>query len=146
MLAGWSATATWRTAFRGNGVQADGVEAVRQSDALTGAIERGIASFDVTTSLKAWQAGAANRGWLLTWRTSDGWGISSAEAQAAGERPRLVVTWKPASPSASIQRQSGGDAPAGSPAPHLAALAWATLATDAESPAGTTLSRRRPVS
>jgi len=145
MLGNWSASTTWRSAFGGNGVQTNGVEAVRQPDALTGAIERGIASFDVTASLRAWQAGAANRGWLLTSQTSDGWGISSAEAQAAGERPRLVVTWKPASPSASIQRQSGGDAPAGSPSPHLAALVWATLATDAGSPAGTTLSRRRPV-
>jgi len=145
MLANWTPAATWSGSLGGDGVQADGVEAVRQPDARTGTVERGIASFDVTASLKAWQAGAANRGWVLSWQNSDGWATSSADAQAAGERPRLVVTWKSATPPVSIQPVIAVDATSAPQSARVAAVTWATLAADTAAPGGTTSARRRLV-
>ena len=57
----------------------------------------GIASFDVTASLRAWAAGAPNHGWAIRGGSTDAWGFSSSEAIAPGDRPRLVVVWRAAS-------------------------------------------------
>lgn len=145
VLAPWSGAATWSTSFGGNGVQTDGLEAIAACDARTGAVERGIASFDVTASVKAWHAGAANLGWVLDQVSSDGWGMASAQAESVGERPRLVITWKPATvtpvapaPQAVVAPVAPGDARRWSEA-----AAWAALATDAAWSGVASTARRR---
>jgi hypothetical protein len=145
VLAPWNGAATWSKAFGGNGVQADGREAVAVPDARTGAMERGIASFDVTASVRAWRAGAVNRGWVLNHLTSDGWAISSAQAEAVGERPRLVVTWRPA---AVAPVAPTAEAVSATVAPTVArdwnaVAAWAALATDPASSDEPSTARRR---
>ncbi len=54
MLKNWSDTDSWNSL--GNGVQTDGVEAVSSSDALTGDVNTGLLTVDVTNSLQAWLA------------------------------------------------------------------------------------------
>jgi len=145
VLAAWTGASTWSKSFGGNGVQTDGQEAVAAPDARTGSVARGIASFDVTASLKAWQAGAANRGWLLNSVNSDGWGVASAQAEAVGERPRLVVTWKPAPAAPVAPAPVAAIAPVvpADPRAWAAVAAWAALASDTPASGEPATARRR---
>jgi hypothetical protein len=94
------ATPTWASAFGGNGVQPDGIEANLAADRVLGAIAQGIHVFDVTMSVQAWAGGTPNHGWAVVGGTTDAWGFSTAEATALGERlasaraarPELTVT------------------------------------------------------
>ena len=104
------ATPTWASAFGGNGVQPDGIEANLAADRVLGAIAQGIHVFDVTTSVQAWAGGTPNHGWAVVGGTTDAWGFSTAEATALGERPRLAIEWRqPASPLvvAAVDRLDG---------------------------------------
>jgi hypothetical protein len=92
----FAAGATWASALGGNGVQPDGIEAEVVADRVIGSVAEGVCSFDVTASVQAWAGGAANQGWAIRGGSTDAWGIATAEAVAVGERPRLVVTWRPA--------------------------------------------------
>lgn len=47
--------------------------------------------FDVTTSLRAWQAGAPNHGWPILNPGARGWSFRSSEWSTAAERPMLTV-------------------------------------------------------
>lgn len=96
----FSAAATWASAYGGNGVQPDGIEAEVAVDRVVGAVAAGVASFDVTASVRAWAGGAPNHGWAIRGGSTDPWGFSSSEALAAGDRPRLVVVWRP--PAAAV--------------------------------------------
>lgn len=88
MLAAFAGSSTWNSL--GSGVQL-GTEAVSGADAVVGATALGQTSINVTASLQAWAAGAANLGWLINPTSTDGWGFTSAEG--AGFKPRLVVNY-----------------------------------------------------
>jgi hypothetical protein len=95
MVAGWTEQSTWNSLF--DGVQI-GTQAVLQADLVTGAVGKGLGSFDVTASLNAWlsgaatadEANAANQGWVFVATSSDGWDFSSSESSNA---PMLTVTY-----------------------------------------------------
>ena len=92
MLRNWSDTDSWNSL--GNGVQTDGVEAVSSSDALTGDVNTGLLTVDVTSSLQAWLADpGSNYGWVITPTGSNGVDFYSSEGSTA---PRLVVEYSAA--------------------------------------------------
>jgi Calx-beta domain len=117
MLVDWNSASTWSSL--GNGVQADGTEAVAAADLVTGAVVTGDRAYDVTTSLKAWaEAGAtaeamnaANQGWLFKAGGTDGWDYRSSEGSV---KPLLSVTYTlsdtppPPPPPGVTITQSGG--------------------------------------
>ncbi len=87
MLESWTDGATWNSL--GNGVQTDGVEALSSSDVLTGDVNTGLLTLDVTQSLQAWLADpSSNYGWVITPTGSNGVDFYSSEGSNA---PRLVV-------------------------------------------------------
>ena len=107
MLQDWSDTAAWNSL--GDGVQADGVEAVSSADAVTGPIGPGLLSIDVTNSLQAWQADpSSNFGWAILPTDSNGVDFYSSEAATA---PRLVVEFSLPPPDSANNRilGTGGD-------------------------------------
>ena len=113
----WDDSATWNQ-FGGNGIQADGVEALTPPVASTSAVGDGSLTIDVTTSLRQWQADpASNHGWLLQSTGTDGIDFNASEAAPAGARPRLVVTHRDAGDVAAQYRVNQaprlqlGDAP-----------------------------------
>jgi hypothetical protein len=130
----WSSSATWESAFGGDGFQTNGIEAEQIADVDTGAVGFGSNAFDVTKSVRAWAAGEANNGWALLPNSSDAWMFSSADREIIGERPRLVVSWRmpgqTIKPAAAFARrflagptESGQSAPALlSPPPEDAAI------------------------
>jgi hypothetical protein len=117
MLADWTNASTW-SQFGGNGVQADGGEAVASADVVVGSVASGSRGFDVTKSLQAWAAAgttaeahnAANQGWLFKTPSTDGWGFYSSEGST---KPLLSVTYTldgtPPPPAAGVTiTHSGG--------------------------------------
>lgn len=87
----WQASDTWGNAFGTDGIQLDGIEAVAVPDLNTGSVEFGVVRLDVTKSVKSWQAGQANRGWVFTANSTDGWFVATSESEAVADRPRLEV-------------------------------------------------------
>jgi hypothetical protein len=88
MLDTWVDTVTWSSGFAGDGIQADGIEAVEATDAVavggTGSV-----AVDVTASLRAWLADpGSNHGWALLPRGSNGWDFYTSEGTVA---PQLKV-------------------------------------------------------
>ncbi|WP_181423484.1 Ig-like domain-containing protein [Halomonas heilongjiangensis] len=88
MLQSWSDSSTWDSL--GNGIQADGVEAMVQSDLNTGFVAAGTTQLDVTTSLQAWANGQANHGWAFLPLGPDGWSFDSAEGSVP---PKLIIEY-----------------------------------------------------
>jgi len=94
MLASWSGSATW-SSF-GAGVATDGVQAAVESEfQLSPSVANAEAIFDVTESLRLWQADpSGNQGWLLqTTGGASGWGWATSEAAAVDMRPQLSVVY-----------------------------------------------------
>ncbi len=98
MLADWDERATW-DALAG-GVAPDGREAETEPVAAAGgirprAVPRGPLELDVTASLRTWQAGAANLGWLAAPLPGgrDGLDFDSSDAPREAARPTLVVEY-----------------------------------------------------
>ncbi len=89
MLLGWADTDTWNILV--NGVQRDGIESVATADvtSLYNGSVPALHSIDVTSSVAAWSAGAANRGWVLVTpgAGTDSWQFDSAEAATVASRP-----------------------------------------------------------
>jgi hypothetical protein len=118
MLTPWSDTATWNTLV--NGIQTDGVEALATADATVGAgtsaanIGTGALNVDVTASLRAWSAGAANRGWALLPLAggTDGLSFASSEGATLAQRPTLTVTFTPPAAQAAALAIAIAPAPA----------------------------------
>jgi hypothetical protein len=114
MLANWSDTNTWNTLT--NGISPDDTEAAATPDATVGQgtaaanIPTGVLTLDVTASLRAWSAGAINRGWALLPLPggTDGLSFSSSEATTLTQRPKLTVTFVP---PATIQLQAEAPPP-----------------------------------
>ena len=95
MLVPWASGSTWNSLT--GGVARDGLESVAAADATgvyNGAVPAAFA-VDVTASLSAWSAGAANLGWVLAPPAggSDSWQFDSAEGAVTADRPRLVVQY-----------------------------------------------------
>ncbi|WP_237214680.1 phytase [Falsiroseomonas oryziterrae] len=90
MTKSWADTATWSSMT--NGIQPDGIEASSTPDATTGRVGAlGTTTIDVTKSVQAWAAGAANNGWALLPLGNDGWDFLSAQGATA---PRLTITYE----------------------------------------------------
>ncbi len=92
MLVPWSDTATWGGDFGGDGVQADGIDAVAAvEDVVSGAT--GPVEIDVTAAVSAWQAAPAeNFGVVLLPLGNNGWDFATSEA-ATNARPELTVVF-----------------------------------------------------
>ncbi len=89
MIQDWNDTDTWNSLV--NGIQANGTEAASTADAVTGSVDTGLLSIDVTESIKAWQTNpSSNKGWAILPTGSNGVDFDSAEGSAA---PRLVVEY-----------------------------------------------------
>jgi len=90
-LVPWTDAATWADSFGGNGVQADGTEALAASDA-TVAGSTGDVEIDVTAAVLAeLDAGSTSIAWAILPLGGDGWDIVSCEGTAS-RRPRLSIT------------------------------------------------------
>ncbi len=90
MLQNWSEADTWKSL--GRGVQLNDVEATTTPDLVTGQVNTGIQSFDVTKSLQAWQSNPQNNfGWLMTPTGTDGVFFTSSEG---GTAPRLNIEFE----------------------------------------------------
>lgn len=92
MKTAWSESSTWNSV--GGGVSADDVEAVAAAEfnVIPKATSNTVI-FDVTSSLQAWQAGAANNGWVLMPTGPNGWRWYSSDFATTGLRPYLEVTY-----------------------------------------------------
>lgn len=101
MRSAWSDTATWNSLV--DGIQPDGVEAAATPDLTLGApngsanIPAGVFTLDVTASLRAWSAGATNRGWAVLPLPggSNGLTMTSSDGTTLSQRPKLTVTFTP---------------------------------------------------
>ncbi len=130
MLKVWAENASWNSLT--SGIQTDNIEASSTSDISTGAVPIGTRSFDVTSSIAAWSAGAANFGWAIIPLGNDGWAFNSREATASP--PSLAITYTtsggPLPPTASLTATPATIAAGGS-----STLAWSS--TNATSCTGT---------
>ncbi len=54
-----------------------------------------VGTWDVTASLQAWSAGAANNGWAFIGTTDNGWDAYTSEFATVGSRPVLSGTFTP---------------------------------------------------
>ena len=89
MLGTWAASDTWNS--RVNGIQTDGVEALASPDTSSGQTQVGAMSFNVLSSLQAWQANpSSNFGWALIPTGTDGVDFNSSEGTT---KPKLIVTY-----------------------------------------------------
>jgi hypothetical protein len=100
MIQPWAAGQTWNT-FGANGPTPDDAEAWIEVEQVAGAnntnvnVLGGPLALDVTESVRAWQQGASNQGWLLRpfASASNGVVVASSENAAGNLRPRLIVEY-----------------------------------------------------
>ncbi len=100
MLIDWDNAATWSTF--GAGVATDGTEAAVASEfQVMPNVLNANAIFDVTESLRLWQADpTANHGWLLNDSAgTDGWVWNTSDASSLGMRPQLSVVYSVPEPA-----------------------------------------------
>lgn len=92
MLVDWNEASTWNTLGDGVGVLVETAVA----DAQFANIDNpGTLDWDVTASLQAWAAGAADHGWVFDNASGDGWDLFTDLASEA-LRPQLTVDYTPA--------------------------------------------------
>lgn len=103
MLQPWTATDNWNTWV--GGVQADGVEANSTSDVTSFLNSTGTHTINVTASVAAWAAGAANHGWVFRNPGDDSWQFDSSEGATVANRPRLSITYNEGGGGANLIRQ-----------------------------------------
>jgi hypothetical protein len=86
-------SSTWKSL--NNGIQI-GTETVATAVVSTGNLvsTKGTRSFDVTATLRAWQAGDKNHGWAIVNDGADTWTFRSQEWSAPAERPMLTVIYE----------------------------------------------------
>ena len=90
MLQDWSDKDTWGSL--NNGIQTNDIEAASKADVITGNLDKGLLSVDVTDSLKAWQSNPqSNFGWAILPTDSNGVDFNSAEGKTA---PRLQIEFE----------------------------------------------------
>lgn len=95
MLIDWATQTSVTWSSLGAGIQFDGTEAASAADLTASKIALGTGSFDVTSSLQAWSAGAQNYGWAIRTSSTDGWQFSSSEAAV---KPTLTVSYSSTGP------------------------------------------------
>ena len=86
-------TSTWSSLTDGILIGTDTEATADVSTGLTIATE-GTRSFDVTNSLRAWQAGATNNGWAVINGGADSWSFRSQDWTVAAEKPMLTVVYE----------------------------------------------------
>ena len=129
MLKSWGESATWNLLT--NGIQTDGIDARIAADLKTGAVPVGKRSFNLTSSVAAWSAGAPNYGWVIKPLGKNGWAFSSREATSTA-RPSLTISYTPADVVApSVPTNLIGSAPSSS----RVNLSW-TASSDNKAVAG----------
>ena len=130
MLKSWGENASWNSLT--NGIQTDDVEASSTPDFSNSTVPIGARTINVTNSIAAWSAGAANFGWAIIPLGNDGWAFNSREAATAP--PSLSITYTtsggPLPPTASLTATPATVAAGGS-----STLAWSS--TNATSCTGT---------
>lgn len=88
MLQDWSDQATWNS-LGGDGIQADGSEAVTETELVTDDVKLGVLLIDVTSTVRNWQKDpSTNHGWALLPTGPNGVDIDSSEGS---NPPRLIV-------------------------------------------------------
>lgn len=114
MLFDWTSLPTWSWNAFGAGVQFDGTEALSTADLTAGKIALGTREFDVTSSVQAWAAGAANFGWAVRTGSTDSWAFTSSEGAI---RPLLTINYTvdapPPTAGFSVVRTNGAVAEGG---------------------------------
>lgn len=141
LLQPWSAGSSWNSLSAG--ISPDGSEAVATADTTTAAVAVGTLAIDVLASLRAWQGGAANWGWLLQPGGLDGVDVASSEA--ASGRPQLEVQWRAATnlpPTAVSLTNAIGSLAENTPLPSALKLADIQISDDGRG--STTLSLLGP--
>jgi len=95
MLTDWNAASTWNSLSAG--VQLDNSDAAASPENPINTIQPRVTltwvAFDVTASVKAWQLGQPNFGWVIAPSGSDGWRTSSANAAVVSDRPVLDIVY-----------------------------------------------------
>jgi hypothetical protein len=116
MISSWSDSATWASSFGGNGIGANGTEAVATADASRSGAHTSSTAPDYSSSqfdalrstVQGWVNGAyTNNGWALLPGGSSGVSLGSFESSA---RPRLTVTYTPPAGQASAFRAEAAPA------------------------------------
>lgn len=95
MLVPFSATATWDSLV--DGVSADDMEASRHKDSFTfGKIAANSSTviFDVTDTVRGWNSGETNYGWVFLNTGGNGWDFYTSEFDDKKQRPKLVVEYQ----------------------------------------------------
>ena len=89
MNRGWSDRDTWHSL--NDGIQANGIEAAIEPDAVTGSVSTGLLSINVTDSLREWQQNPdSNYGWAILPTGSNGVDFDSSESVIP---PNLIVEY-----------------------------------------------------
>jgi hypothetical protein len=88
MRVSWNENVSWDSF--GDGVEADGEEALTAPDVSTGEVADGSGEWDVTDAVQAWLDGAPNNGWVLLPLGPNNWVFDSREGAVP---PRLTVTY-----------------------------------------------------
>jgi hypothetical protein len=93
LLVPFDEKSTWSSLS--GGIQV-GTETLTSSIADTGnlVVSEGTRSFDVTASVRAWQAGAKNHGWAILSTGTDSWSFRSQDWGTPAERPMLTVIFE----------------------------------------------------
>ncbi|SEO73463.1 Calcineurin-like phosphoesterase [Halogranum amylolyticum] len=92
LLVDWRDSDSWNSL--GEGVQADGDQAVGEADVTTGRVAAGTTTVDVTASVRSWVTGEPNHGWAFLPSGGNGWDFVSSEGSTP---PELTVTFDVAS-------------------------------------------------
>ena len=84
---------TWSSAAKGIQI---GTDTLPTPDARTFELvdSEGTSSFDVTSSLRSWQAGMPNHGWAMLNSGDGSWSFRSQDWAAPAERPMLTVIYE----------------------------------------------------
>ena len=91
MLQDWNNDSTWAD-FGGDGVQADGVEAVEEASAtFLNPVDDSFLSLDVTEDVQFWLENPdQNNGWIILNASGDGWDFDSSES-SLDQVPQLTL-------------------------------------------------------
>jgi hypothetical protein len=153
MMIPWTEQSTWNSLA--GGISADGIEAVASPVTVVGAQHAGdllpiqAIDLDVTSSVRAWLAGAPNHGWaLLPFATSNNVDLLSSEDGGFIGRPQLTITTT-STPVQTATFQHGvniylgtSDADLRQSAPTTVTGNAATMFIDASDPNGSNLVRQ----
>ena len=95
MLVPWSESSTWASsAWDGNGVDPDGIDAEPEADAwLVFSIPGLFFELDVVDSIQAWADGAPAHGWVIRSERNDDYAFTTSHHADPEFRPELIVQY-----------------------------------------------------